>query len=272
MARRYEVRGPRGAAQDYRRELQGPRAGAPSTATDRQRDALPPPRKALWDHNNKPGVKAPRERGGTRSLDPPAVLNYCEACRVAVNPAVNDAPFLGGRWRRLPLRRGPAPNLEYWTARRVHGGCGDRHGGDWEPLPSSCTEYPLPSMRGDGGRGMNPVGGPWECLPTPWHGAPIPGEDPGPAARYRDHHRRGTRRAGLDQAKLYPLLKGADLHHSAEQCLKNCASPNHNKRTHSGTSLLHSIPTEDPGPGVGCRPRARSTRAVLATGGPRPPE
>ncbi|KAJ1163030.1 hypothetical protein NDU88_003493 [Pleurodeles waltl] len=100
----------------------GARAGAPSAATDRRRDALPPPRKALWDHNNKPGVKAPREQGGTCSLDPPAVLNDCEACRVAVNPAANDAPFLGGRWRHLPLRRGPAPNLEYWTARRVHAG------------------------------------------------------------------------------------------------------------------------------------------------------
>ncbi|KAJ1144570.1 hypothetical protein NDU88_010868 [Pleurodeles waltl] len=83
---------------------EGARAGSPAAAEDKRRDAPPPPGKALWDHNNRPGVNSFHERVGTRSLDPPAASHGYDACRAAVSSATADAASPGGRWRRLPLR------------------------------------------------------------------------------------------------------------------------------------------------------------------------
>ncbi|KAJ1184777.1 hypothetical protein NDU88_001580 [Pleurodeles waltl] len=144
---------------------EGPRVDAPAVAGDERRDAPPPPQKALWDHNNKPGVNLFHERVGTRSLDPPAATCGHGPCRAAVSSATADAPSPGGRWRRLPLGWGSAPDLEVLTARRTYGVCGDRREGNWESLPSPCIDYPLPPTRGDEGRETNPVVGHWGCLP-----------------------------------------------------------------------------------------------------------
>ncbi|KAJ1202506.1 hypothetical protein NDU88_006305 [Pleurodeles waltl] len=89
-----------------------------------------------------------REVVGTRSLDPPSAVDDSGIFRVAENPIADDAPSLRGRYCRLPLQRRLAPKSENRTARRVHGGCRDRHREDWEPSSSPRSGYPLPPTRG----------------------------------------------------------------------------------------------------------------------------
>ncbi|KAJ1192038.1 hypothetical protein NDU88_001350 [Pleurodeles waltl] len=155
---------PQGAAAIQRRGLQVPRVDVPAVTGSERRDAPPTPQKALWDHNNRPGAYLLHERVGIRSLDSPAATRGRGPCRAAVRSATADAPSPGGRWRRLPLGWGSAPDLEVLTARRTYGVCGDRCEGNWS-LPSH--RLPLPAREGGRRTGDESCCGPLGVPPYP---------------------------------------------------------------------------------------------------------